>query len=157
LTARRTSPEERLRAIAFVRRVLDKPYVAGAQGPDAYDCWSLARICQKELFERELPVALVDPHQLRHLIETIEHSAVHDSWPETSEPAHGALVTMAHARFPSHIGVWLDLDGGGVLHTLEHAGVAFEVPLSLRAVGWGHLRFHNYVPRQGMISAGVAA
>lgn len=156
MTDKRTSPEERLRAIDFVRRVLDKPYRAGAQGPDAYDCWSLALACQREVFGRVLPVFMADPHELRHLIRMIENSDVHDSWPEVPRPVHGALVTMAHARFPSHLGTWLDLDGGSVLHTMENAGTAFETPLALRAVGWGHLRFHDYVPRQGMVSEGVS-
>ena len=60
-------------------------------------------------------------------------------WPLISEgdlPREGDCVQMSHSRRPHHIGVWVDVDGGGVLHCVEGLGVVFSTRQSLRLNGW---------------------
>ena len=52
---------------------------------------------------------------------------------------------MAHNRHPFHVGVWLDLDGGGILHSARNVGVTFDAPLNLRAAGWRRFVYHRWI------------
>ena len=46
--------------------------------------------------------------------------------------------------YPVHIGVWLDIDGGGVLHAVRHAGVVFQNLAALDAHGWRIEGFYRF-------------
>jgi hypothetical protein len=54
--------------------------------------------------------------------------------------ADGALVLMAHLRFPAHFGVWLQVEAR-VIHCSEKHGVCCESVLALRQIGWKKLTF----------------
>jgi hypothetical protein len=56
--------------------------------------------------------------------------------------ADGALVLMAHLRFPAHIGVWLKPEAR-VIHCSEQHGVCCESVLALRQMGWKKLTFYE--------------
>lgn len=58
------------------------------------------------------------------------------NWVEVEVPEEGDAVQMSHSRHPHHIGVWVDVDGGGVLHCVEGPGVVFSTRKSLKAHGW---------------------
>jgi hypothetical protein len=126
-----------------VRAVIGKPWHENAQGPDAYDCWGLARAAQKIVFGRDLPIVSC-PSTLRALVETIENHAVRDNWPEVERATHGCLVSMTQSLHPHHIGTYLGLDGGRVLHATKNEGVMCCTLAQLRLEGFSKLRFHNY-------------
>lgn len=139
----RTDPtaEDLHAAASFVNAVIDTPYAEGGNGPDAFDCWGLTRVCQGELFGRHLPIIMVDPKNLRAVIEAMENNAARTAWMEVEEPRHGDIVTLARHDHPAHIGTYLAVDRGGVLHTTQDYGVAFDQITALRAQGWMRLRF----------------
>jgi hypothetical protein len=58
--------------------------------------------------------------------------------------ADGALVLMAHLRFPAHIGVWLKPEAR-VLRSSEQQGVCCECILALRQTGWKKQTFYEPV------------
>jgi hypothetical protein len=70
---------------------------------------------QRELFGRELSrVAVPADFSKRRVLESIERHSERVAWRELPgapgglvAAANGALVLMAHLRFPAHIGVWL--------------------------------------------------
>ncbi len=140
----RVDGEACARSTAFVKAQIGKPWRAGAAGPDAYDCWGLARAFQRDVMGRELPLVMADPLDLRAVIEEIAHSTLRTSWRETGLPTHGDLVTLAHHQFPAHIGVVLPINRGGVLHCARPIGVVYEGFAALKASGWGRLRFHHF-------------
>lgn len=55
---------------------------------------------------------------------------------DKSAPREGDYVAMSHHTRPHHIGVWVDADGGGVLHCVEGSGVIFSSRKSLASNGW---------------------
>jgi len=132
--------------VAYIRRVVGLPWQSGAQGPDAYDCWGLARDCQRVLFGRELPLAAVDAHSAHAVVTALLGHAERARWAAVDVPAAGDLVEMRRRDLPHHIGVWLDPDGGGVLHAARSYGVAFERPLQLACAGFGAPRFYRFAP-----------
>ena len=43
---------------------------------------------------------------------------------------------MRQSRHPVHVGLWLNVDGGGVLHAARDIGVVFQNTWDLAAHGW---------------------
>lgn len=122
------------------------PWVAGARGPEAYDCWGLFLHVQRRHFDRDLPEIPIDPDNLRAVLDAFNGHPERQRWQKVDRPIAGDAVLMRQSRYPVHIGVWLDIDGGGVLHAVRHAGVVFQTLAALDAHGWrieGYYRFRE--------------
>ncbi|MGX1786833.1 hypothetical protein ACWIGM_08860 [Bosea sp. NPDC055332] len=77
----------------------------------------------------------------------MRHRDKHPGWQRAESPKHGAVVFMTRAghgpeRSAIHAGVYLALDGGGILHTDDPHGVVFESFSELKARGWAGLSFY---------------
>ena len=127
---------------AYIRSVIGLPWESGAQGPHAFDCWGLARACEEALFGRALPLAAVDAASITVAVRTLLRHPERHRWAPVDRPSAGDLVEFRRAGLPHHVGVWLDADGGGVLHAAQAYGVAFERPLSLTTAGFGDALFY---------------
>jgi cell wall-associated NlpC family hydrolase len=130
--------------ISFVSRHMGFPYVAGANGPDSFDCWGWAQTLQREGFGRHIEAITEPPTTARELMEFVKNHAARTHWEEVPTPVHGGLVEMAHNSRPFHIGVYLDIDGGGITHSVPNIGVTFDSILTLRATGWRKFTFHDW-------------
>lgn len=122
------------------------PWVAGARGPEAYDCWGLFLAVQRQHFGRDLPEIPVDALDLRAVLDAFTAHPERRRWQPVSAAEEGDAVLMRQSRYPVHIGLWLGIDGGGVLHAVRHAGVVFQTLAALNAHGWrieGHYRFQD--------------
>jgi hypothetical protein len=156
------SAADQARAVAFVNQVLFLPWRAGARGPDAYDCWGLAQAALRTLAGIALPIVNADPRDLRAVARLVQEHPQRAEWFEVGEPAHLDLVTMSHPAHSHHIGVWLDLDGGVVLHaaqqfrrvrtgtgleTLSAPGkpaVSADSLPALKVQGWARIQFYRH-------------
>lgn len=127
-------------AIPYVGR----PWANGAQGPDAFDCWSFFRWVQKHHYGRETPFISADATSPLVVRRTFEKHPERKRWVSVSVPSDGDAVLMAHNKYPCHVGVWLDVDGGGVLHCINGEGVVFSSMSALRISGWGRVEFYQY-------------
>lgn len=132
------------------------PWRANARGPDAYDCWHLARHLQHTLFSRDLPsVAVPDHPDWRWMIAAIDQHPERKQWHEIPQTnglitaADGALVLMARSDQSAHIGLWL-VPERRIIHCDQGTGVVMEAPSMLRAGGWRTLRF--FEPRSATLS-----
>jgi hypothetical protein len=122
------------------------PWVVGATGPDAYDCWGLFVTVQRRHFHRTLPENPVDATNLRAVLDAFNGHPERQRWQRVIAEEEGDAVLMRQSRYPVHIGVWLDIDGGGVLHAVRHAGVVFQTLAALDVHGWrieGYYRFRE--------------
>ena len=120
------------------------PWVAGARGPEAYDCWGLFLAVQRQHFGRALPEIPVDALNLRAVLDAFTAHPERQRWQPVSAAEEGDAVLMRQSRYPVHIGVWLDIDGGGVLHAVRHAGVVFQTLAALDAHGWRIEGFYRF-------------
>lgn len=128
---------------AIINAVMGKPYQLGAQGPAAFDCYALARHLERELFGRAMPAFEIPGQAGRVAIAAA--IAIHPErsrWLELAAPVDGALVTMARNSCGYHLGVWIEEDGGIIVHAFDGIGVVADTIASLMAVGWRRLRFH---------------
>lgn len=133
-------------AADFVGLMIGRPYE-----PAGLHCWELVRTAQKLLFDRDLPPVLVAPERRRELVGLMSLRHSYSGWGEIPDAQHGAVVFMTRhghdlAQAACHAGVWLALDGGGVLHTDDPHGVVFDSLPELAARNWGELGF--FVPTE---------
>lgn len=105
-------------------------------------CWALTAQVQRDLFRRDLPAGLAEApaSKLRLAREFCDGLETTTGWQETPVPVHGAVVLMHRVGgSPAalmHCGVYLDFDGGGVLHSDDPHGVVYDDIPSLTARGW---------------------
>lgn len=120
------------------------PWVAGAQGPEAFDCMGFFRHVQARHFGIEVPEILApnydDPQALAALF---GHHAERGRWTRVATPQHGDAV-LVHR--PLHIGTWLAVDGGGVLHCARGAGVIFTHHSAWPVSGFGRRDYFKHQP-----------
>jgi cell wall-associated NlpC family hydrolase len=124
---------------------IGRPWVNGGQGPDNFDCWGFFRFVQLNHFGYEVPTYDVNANDFRTVANTIMEADERVKWEASALPTEGCAVLMAHSKYPSHVGVWLDVDGGGVLHCVRGEGVVFSALSSLKTCGWGRVEYYKHV------------
>ncbi len=125
-----------------------KPYVPGAEGPDSYDCWGLVRAVQRAQFGIDIPALgqEIDRESALQVRRAFRDSPERDNWVETAERIDGQPVFLYRSEAtwrndtPGHIGLWMDVNGGSVLHALRAAGVVVSDRAALHLDGWTHFR-----------------
>ena len=110
-----------------------------------HDCWGFVRRVQLERFGRSVPAFDMDAYNSLACARAVAANPERINWQSVTTPKEGDCVLLAHAKHPSHVGVWVEVDGGGVLHCLQSSGVVFQSVKSLKASGWGHLEFYRHV------------
>ncbi|MDO8742035.1 MAG: NlpC/P60 family protein [bacterium] len=102
--------------------LIGKPWLAGAVGPNAFDCWGLVRYVQRQQRGIEMPPLAVgelqSPEQLEGLHDLVRRSHWHRQ-PEGTAPAEYDIFLM-RSRAGPHVGVVIDV--GGQLRVLHAVG-----------------------------------
>lgn len=124
---------------------IGKGWAAGAEGPDAFDCWTFLRHVYRAHYSIDLPLidsTLADNY--RATANAIASQPDRGNWTQVVDaPRDGDAVLLAHSRHPTHVGVWLEVDGGGVLHCVHGAGVVFSALSALARGGWGRIEYYR--------------
>ncbi len=123
------------------------PWSAQGEGPDSYHCWAFVRHIQAEHFGRPLP-EIPNPEDLLSLARAFRDHPERRRWGLVGEAADGDCALLRQARYPVHVGVWLDVDAnggrGGVLHCSRDSGVVFQRPDALVLNGWKIEGFYRF-------------
>ena len=125
---------------------LGKPWVSGAAGPDAYDCYGLVRAVYRDRFGIDMPA--LDPGIVSTLAcaKALRDYADYGRWAPVDAPtADGDVIQMGCARHPHHVGLYV-ADGARVLHCVGGAGVLLQPLDSLRLHGWNILNTYRRRP-----------
>lgn len=120
----------------FANKYIGRPWVAGAQGPNSFDCWGFVRYVLKHEYGYDVPQVNVNPECLRYVLVAFRTDLAFTAFVEVPYPRGGDVVLMRQAKNPVHAGLWIDVDGGGVLHCVRGSGVVFQNIRSLNASGW---------------------
>ena len=114
------------------------PWVAGE-----HDCWAFVRRVWREQFGIEVPLIDVDACNRLACVRAFAGHEERANWHNVTTPQEGDAVLLSQSKHPSHVGVWIDADGGGVLHCVEGVGVVFQTVSSMRAAGWHGMEFYR--------------
>lgn len=130
----------------WVIDVLGKPWVAGTAGPDEFDCWGL--LCW--YYDTKLGIQIdhygksMNPKDMMSVCRFAFSEAGSPRWARVSKPEHGDAVAMSQNRRISHVGIYLDIDGGKILHSRDHIGVMLQSTHQLRASGINTILYYRY-------------
>ena len=127
---------------------IGKGWQAGAAGPDAFDCRTLFLKIQRDHFGRPLSPILTDATDTRAVLAAFRALPGRAAWRPTDAPHEGDAVLMRQSHRPCHIGVWLGVDGGGILHAVRGAGVVFQGRQALGVFGLAVASYWTYVGAQ---------
>lgn len=126
---------------------LGTPWVSGGDGTHGFDCYTFMRHIQRVHFGIEMPVIDTNTEDYRAVANAMHRHDEKQHWIKVQVPQEGDSVLLAHAKYPSHAGVYLEADGGGVLHCVRGEGVVFSRCSSLILSGWGHLEYYRHASR----------
>jgi cell wall-associated NlpC family hydrolase len=134
----------------WAAKYIGRPWIPGGRGPAAFDCWGLLVWVYWEEFGKAVPSYIghhaEDPHENLALFIHEEGSG---RWREldTGEAIEegDAVAISAGSRF-HHVGIYLEADGGLILHALQGKGVIAQTRGGLRTMGLQNLKFYRLEP-----------
>lgn len=131
--------------ISFCLGLIGKPWVSGANGPAAFDCWGLLQHAFRERRGVNLQ-GFAGLDVTGQAWATRELAKEFAGWDEIPAPVHFCAVGMSEGRAVHHVGIWLADGGGGVFHSQRGAGVAFQTIPALRRNGIQNISFYQLKP-----------
>jgi hypothetical protein len=122
------------------------PYV-GTPWAQTANCWDFFRRVQAEHFGIEVPEIHIEAFDLRHLIQTFRDHPERGNWQPiaTADRREGDGILMAQRKRPWHVGVWVDVDGGRVMHCPE-GGAVLQRLADVHRCGWEMIEFYRHTP-----------
>jgi len=123
---------------------LNCKWEAGANGPDKYDCHHLVIEIKKKFYNQQLPSVEVNANNLFSVIKAIKKNKVWNDFVKLDKPEDGCIVKMFSAEQPNHIGIYIKMDSGGVLHCSQRWNVSFDSVFNLRKV-FSNIEFWKYI------------
>lgn len=118
------------------------PYEEGSFGPDTFNCWGLLYYVQQNYFKIQMPMApLGDAQACKELFNTKLSTG---DWVRLEQPLHGCGALMRGGETP-HVGIYLDIDGGGILHAMEGVGVIWTPVYKLRSLSFGRTQYYRLI------------
>ena len=117
---------------------LGVPWVAGES-----DCWAFFRQVQAERFGRLVPAVPDYAGDIRQAAHLLSHHDERQRWQPTETPREGDGALMGKGRRPTHVGLYVSVGAGAILHC-DSSGSVLESVSSLRLNGWN--LFGYYTP-----------
>lgn len=120
-------------------RYIGCPWVSGGDDIETgINCWNFLRYIQREYFGIDVPTAELGDPMAQLFAQQIQSG----EWAPVPAPFHGCGVQLKSGNDP-HVGVWLDIEGGGVLHALEGHGVVWTRRSRLGGMGFVRLKYYR--------------
>lgn len=108
------------------------------------DCWGFVRRVQSERFGRQLSVVDIDANDRVAVHAAFAGHPEYSRWCEVAAPADGDCVVVHKGNVADHVGLWVAIDGGKMLHAMPNSGVILSDPKMLRRLGWNPLVFYRF-------------
>ena len=100
-------------------------------------CYELAHRIQHDLYGRQLPLFdHVNPDDMRANARLIAQERECGHWQQASDFTDGAIVLLSRANRPYHIGTYVAVDNGGIVHTSQQTGCIFTPVAMIDVGGW---------------------
>jgi len=132
------------RIVHWAVKYIGLPYEPGGRGPDKYDCWGLVRHVYRNEFCMDLPdlpgIVFTSAKSQTRVIE----AGIDQEWVSILKPFDGCGVAMGQKEYMHHVGVYIDADGGKILHANSGSGVVANTPAQLRMVGFKTILYYRH-------------
>lgn len=125
-------------------QLLGRPWQEHALGPEAFDCWGIVHFVYRQQLGVELPTYLhVNSPDFRQ--RGVE-SEQFPNWKPLDKPENFALVALGMGRRITHVGLYLEIDRGLVMHCAQATGVILQTMKAVRSQGWRQINFFQWQP-----------
>lgn len=115
----------------WAEKYIGKPWINGE-----YDCWGLVREVYKNELDVELSPIVTDATSLREVLLEFRKSSNYNKLSSDNKLLDKHITVLTQNKYPCHVGVYTDVDGGGVLHNMQGVGVIFQKLPDLKMNGW---------------------
>jgi cell wall-associated NlpC family hydrolase len=116
------------------------PWIAGE-----HDCWAFVRRVWREQFHIEVPPVDVDACSRMACARAFDHHDEKANWSQILKPNEGDAALIGKSARASHVGMYVDANGGAILHCVQGFGVVCQDVPSLKAAGWHVLGYYRRV------------
>lgn len=133
-------------------KYISKKWVLGARGPDEFDCWGLLICIYRERYGLELPD--LGGIEWRTAAESTNAEIGKPfGWEPVEIPFDGCAVGLGTNKFFHHVGIYLDTDGGLILHAVNKRNTIAQSVTGLRQSGFRRIQYFkhhaaNYLHKQ---------
>ena len=130
----------------WVADVIGKHWKEYETGPDYFDCWGI--VCHgfeqkfKTTLDRHLETPTLNPLEFHKVVKSEIKS---EKWVKIEQLEDGCLVLMSQSRVWHHVGMWLEINGGRLLHSRDGVGVSLDSRNVLKT--FNKTEFWKYVAR----------
>lgn len=128
----------------WATKYIGLPYAEGGRDRKGLDCWGLLRLIYKDekgVLLPDLPgITTEGPLAIAHQIAAQEK----EGWQEVPSPQDCDAVAMSLKNALHHVGIWVDADGGKVIHSWKPFCVVADTIPWLRVKGIRTIRFFRY-------------
>lgn len=108
-----------------------------------FDCYGLFKHVQREHFNIDVPEIRINPiADTSGKFRAFKEHNEFNNWHEVKTPKDGDAVLMGAGNCVSHIGIFLEVDLGGILHCDDDRGVKFT---PIGAVGHDGRKIKKYL------------
>ena len=115
----------------WAEKYIGKPWINGE-----YDCWGLVREVYKNELGVELSPIVTDATSLREVLCEFKKSVNYNKLSSDDKLLDKHITVLTQNKYPCHVGIYADIDGGGVLHNMQGVGVIFQKLPDLKMNGW---------------------
>lgn len=121
----------------WVKSYIGKSYIKGKA-----DCWTVFCDIQNNIFNKnidELDFGKINSLNTRK--EFLKNS-LRQRFEEVTIPVDGCAVFLSKGQYTSHIGTYIALGEGKVIHAVEHSGTIIQNISDLELNGWNIIGFY---------------
>lgn len=134
---------------------IGKPWISGARGPDAFDCYGLLYYVYPKHYGLEIPefvgIDANDQLAVARAMRAEEREQLAQRWAQwrrVEQPQDGDAVAMGGAEALHHVGLYIALpEGGGILHCRMGCGVIFQTLAEAKLNGFARTIFYRHASR----------
>lgn len=124
---------------------IGKSWEIGGRGPDSFDCWGLLMDIYKKRFDIDLPnFEGINLENVMIAAKAIDRNIKNDYWREIKLPIDECAVGLSRNKVMHHVGVYLNVDGGKILHCHNGIGCVAQSIQSMKRLGWTTIKFFRY-------------
>lgn len=122
------------------------PYCELEQGLNTgFNCWGLMRAFLQEALGKDVAAIDVDFTNKQQVATEADRQMARGCWQQIPFPEPFCVVQMTHATIAHHVGVWVPVNRGGVLHTTTGTGSIIQRRELLPQTGFTITGFFKFI------------